>query len=141
MSKRREVLKGMALGGAAGAVAWKEPVVKGVVVPTHAQTSGCVGFMCEGVTQAPAGIELLFLGGTVVGEGGSIECDGFSGSGTVNSDGSFEILDQCNESGPPVVRVSGVIAEGCGSASGTIDGFAFSGVIVSSAEECPDEGI
>lgn len=140
MTNRRKVLKGVALGSAAGAAAWKEPVVKGVVVPSHAQTSGCVGVVCSAEVVGEAGMSLLFLGGTVVAQGESAPCSGgLEGSGTVNADGSFEIMDACQEDGPPVLRVSGVIQPGCGAVSGTIDGFAFTATVNtegSSFEDC-----
>ena len=40
MTRRRDVLKGITVAGAAGAV-WKKPVVDGVALPAHANTTCC----------------------------------------------------------------------------------------------------
>lgn len=133
MGKRREVLKGMALGGAAGAAAWKEPLVKGVVVPAHALTSGCMGIGC-GIQAEEAGGSFLLSGGTIFFEGGSDECDEFSGSGPINADGTFEITGSCLGNGTGTV--SGVVVN-CETISGTITGRPFTGIIVANEEGCP----
>ena len=121
---KRSLAKVLGVFGA-GATIWKTPVVDAVVLPVHAQTSSCEGVNCDLRVSGPAGLALAFTNGQVLAGGDSDPCDGLQGVATINSDGSFEISAPCGDPGPIQVRVVGTIDPGCGSVSGTFDGFDF----------------
>ncbi len=115
---RRKLLQGMAIALPA---TWSTPVVKSIIIPAHAFTSfrNCDGVFCDlGFSSDVAGSASVINGLlTMIGIADTVP-NGWSGSGIVLADGTFNIDITFENPNVDINGARGSVADDCSSISG-----------------------